>query len=254
MIAWLSGSLVCGPKFIVPRHSGLTFKPETTQVPVLHPRPSLAGRRGNPGAADGSSEPSRSGSRAPGKSMNPIVTAAPIRPAPISVASTPNAAASGPTTAKLSGTPPIEISQSRLDTRPSRWPGTSRCSSVNQITTSAVMQLSDDERHGHRLPDRGDQPEPGGHQHPHGPDEVERGHRAPWQTPALAEDERHGQRPHAPRAEHEAEVGRRTPEVVAHHVRHEDLPRSPRGQQAHASRSASPPRARSCSARSAGPP
>ena len=75
--------------------------------------------------------------------MNPIVTAAPIRPAPISVASTPNAAASGPTTAKLSGTPPIEISQSRLETRPSRWPGTSRCSRVNQITTSAVMQLSE---------------------------------------------------------------------------------------------------------------
>ena len=35
------------------------------------------------------------------------------------------------------------MSQSRLDTRPSRWPGTSRCSSVNQITTSAVMQLSE---------------------------------------------------------------------------------------------------------------
>jgi hypothetical protein len=27
MIAWLSVSLVRGPKFIVPRHSGLTFNP-----------------------------------------------------------------------------------------------------------------------------------------------------------------------------------------------------------------------------------
>ena len=35
------------------------------------------------------------------------------------------------------------MSQSRLETRPSRWEGTSRWSSVNQITINAVMQLSE---------------------------------------------------------------------------------------------------------------
>ena len=75
--------------------------------------------------------------------MNATVTSALITPAAISVASTSKAAAAGPTTAKLSGTPAIEMSSPGSTTRPSRWPGTSRCSSVNQITTSAVMRLSE---------------------------------------------------------------------------------------------------------------
>ena len=45
--------------------------------------------------------------------------------------------------------------------------------------------------------------------------------------------EGHGERPHAARPEDQPQVRRRTPEIVPHHVGHEDLPRSPRGQQAH---------------------
>ena len=73
--------------------------------------------------------------------MNATVTSAPITPAAISVASTPKAAAAGPTTAKLSGTPAIEPVQARHPAE--QVAGTSRCRSVNQITTSAVMQLSE---------------------------------------------------------------------------------------------------------------
>src|SRR5918996_3817450 len=74
--------------------------------------------------------------------MNASVSAPPSRPAAISVASTPNASAAGPTIANDNGTPAIEIIQSRLDTRPSRWDGTSRCTSVYQITIRIVIDVS----------------------------------------------------------------------------------------------------------------
>src|SRR5918994_3747405 len=74
--------------------------------------------------------------------MNASVSAPPSTPAPISVASTPNASAAGPTIANDNGTPAIEIIQSRLATRPRRCDGTSRCRSVYQITIRIVIDVS----------------------------------------------------------------------------------------------------------------
>ena len=53
--------------------------------------------------------------------------AAPMSPAPTSVARTPKAAATGPVSANEIGTRPIEMNQSRLETRPRRRPGMRRC-------------------------------------------------------------------------------------------------------------------------------
>src|ERR687897_2265430 len=74
--------------------------------------------------------------------MNASVSAPPITPAAISVASTPNASAAGPTIANDNGTPAIEIIQSRLDTRPRGCAGTSLCRSVYQITIRIVIDVS----------------------------------------------------------------------------------------------------------------
>ena len=74
--------------------------------------------------------------------MNPIVTAAPSRPAQIRVVCAPNAAASGPTIANEMGTPPIDTIQSRLETRPRRSGATRRCSNVTHTTTRTVIEPS----------------------------------------------------------------------------------------------------------------
>ena len=83
-----------------------------------------------------SSDPSCSGPRAPGISMNARALPAPRMPATINTASAPKAAASGPTTRNEIGAPRIVIIQSRDDTRPSSSLGTSVCIAVNQMTTS----------------------------------------------------------------------------------------------------------------------
>ena len=62
-------------------------------------------------------------SRMPGMKNAPSVAAPPIRPAPTSVARTPTTDAIGPVIANETGSRLIEISQSRLETRPSRLPG-----------------------------------------------------------------------------------------------------------------------------------
>jgi hypothetical protein len=68
----------------------------------------------------------------------PKVTTAPTIPAPISVARTPIAPLTGPVSANDSGSRPIEISQSRLDTRPSSAAGTWRCLAVAHTMVPAV--------------------------------------------------------------------------------------------------------------------
>jgi hypothetical protein len=57
-------------------------------------------------------------------------------------ASAPKASAAGPTTANERGTPASVIIQSKLVTRPSMSVGTSRCSSVNQITRRTPIEPS----------------------------------------------------------------------------------------------------------------
>src|SRR5205807_2468237 len=67
-----------------------------------------------------------SASRIPGRNSAPRVIAPPIAAAPTSVARAPIAAAIGAVSAKDKGRSPIEISQSRLETRPSIDAGTWR--------------------------------------------------------------------------------------------------------------------------------
>ena len=120
------------------------------------------------------------------------------------------AAASGPTIANESGTPPIEIIQSRLDTRPSSPAATSRCSNVTHTTTRTVIEPSATNATIMRLPDRVDHAEPGRHQHPQRPDEVEDGERLAGQPATLPDDHRGEHRPDAAGAEHQAQVDRRS--------------------------------------------
>src|SRR5436190_2904469 len=63
-------------------------------------------------------------SRIPGRKYAASVTAPPTRAAPTSVARAPTAPATGAVSAKEIGSRPIEISQSRLETRPSIEIGT----------------------------------------------------------------------------------------------------------------------------------
>jgi hypothetical protein len=79
-------------------------------------------------------------SRIPGRKSAPSVTTAPTIAAPTSVARTPTAAATGAVRAKETGRSPIEISQSRLDTRPSIAFGTCRCFTVAQTIVPAVSR------------------------------------------------------------------------------------------------------------------
>jgi len=58
--------------------------------------------------------------RIPGRNRNDKVTIAPRTPAPINVARVPKRFAAGPVSANDSGVRPIEMNQSRLETRPSR--------------------------------------------------------------------------------------------------------------------------------------
>ena len=68
------------------------------------------------------------------------VTAAPSTPAATNVARTPIAALTGPVSAKDRGSSPIEMSQSRLETRPSMAAGTWRCFIVAQTIVPAVSK------------------------------------------------------------------------------------------------------------------
>ena len=77
-------------------------------------------------------------SRIPGRSSAPNVTTPPSTPAPTSVVCAPIAPLTGPVSAKDSGSRPIEISQSRLDTRPSSAAGTWRCLTVAHTIVPAV--------------------------------------------------------------------------------------------------------------------
>lgn len=61
-----------------------------------------------------------------------------MHPAAINVLRTPIAALTGPVSANDSGSRPIEISQSRLETRPSSEVGTRRCFAVAQMIVPAV--------------------------------------------------------------------------------------------------------------------
>src|SRR5262249_20114042 len=74
----------------------------------------------------------------PGERRADRLTPAPARPAAHTVACAPMAAATGPVTANEMGSSRIEISQSRLDTRPSIDAGTSRCFSVTHTIVPAV--------------------------------------------------------------------------------------------------------------------
>ena len=62
-------------------------------------------------------------------------------PAATSVVRIPSAALTGPVIANDTGSSPIEISQSRLDTRPSSAAGTCRCLAVAQAIVPAVSSV-----------------------------------------------------------------------------------------------------------------
>src|ERR1035438_3719570 len=88
----------------------------------------------------GSRTGSFSGERMPGRNRNAKVMTEPSRPAPISVVRVPSQVATGPASAYDSGISPIEISHSRLETRPSRRVGTSDCLVVSQTIWLAVSK------------------------------------------------------------------------------------------------------------------
>jgi hypothetical protein len=79
-------------------------------------------------------------SRIPGTKNAAQVTTAPTTPAATSVPRVPIAPATGPVRAKDSGSRPIEMSQSRLETRPSMARGTWRCFVVAQTIVPAVSR------------------------------------------------------------------------------------------------------------------
>src|SRR6266498_1991075 len=79
-------------------------------------------------------------SRIPGRNNAARVTTPPSRPAHTRVALAPSAEAIGPVTAKETGTSPIEMNQSNLETRPRSWPGTRRCFTVAHTTVPAVSR------------------------------------------------------------------------------------------------------------------
>ena len=81
---------------------------------------------------------SSSMSRIPGRNRAPSVIAPPIAAAPTRVARAPTRSATGAVSAKDNGNSPIEISQSRLETRPSIDAGTCRCLIVAQTIVPAV--------------------------------------------------------------------------------------------------------------------
>src|SRR5947208_2300373 len=86
--------------------------------------------------------PVSSVARIPGRNSAESVTAAPTSAAPTNVARTPIAAATGAVSANDSGRSPIEISQSRLETRPSIDVGTCRCFIVaHRIVPAASRPL-----------------------------------------------------------------------------------------------------------------
>src|SRR5690349_19126846 len=76
--------------------------------------------------------------RIPGRNSAPSVSAAPATPAIASVPRAPTAAAAGPVSANDTGRRLIEISQSRLETRPSSAAGTCRCLTVDQTIVPAA--------------------------------------------------------------------------------------------------------------------
>ena len=69
------------------------------------------------------------------------MTIAPSAPAHIKVWRTPRAALTGPVSAYDSGSRPIEIIQSRLDTRPRSCEGTWRCLAVAHAIVPAVSSV-----------------------------------------------------------------------------------------------------------------
>jgi hypothetical protein len=76
----------------------------------------------------------------PGRNRKTSVIALPISPAPTSVVRAPMASATGPVNAYESGTRPIEMNQSKLETRPSIRPGTSRCLVVIHTMSPALSR------------------------------------------------------------------------------------------------------------------
>jgi hypothetical protein len=60
----------------------------------------------------------------------------------------------GPVRAKETGSRPIEMSQSRLETRPSISPGTWRCLAVAHTIVPAVPEGVEGQGRDHELPDR----------------------------------------------------------------------------------------------------
>ena len=107
---------------------------------LAQPIVSSIGRRTMPVGA-GAAASRSSIARTPGTSSAAKVTTAPSTPAPISVVRSPSAALTGPVMAKDTGSRPIEISQSRLETRPSSSVGTSRCLVVAHAIVPAVSRL-----------------------------------------------------------------------------------------------------------------
>ena len=95
---------------------------------------------------------------------------------PISVARTPTAAATGAVSAKESGTSPIETSQSRLETRPSREEGTCRCLIVAQTIVPAGLEGVEEQAREHQLPRGGGEPVPGDSERRHRPAAVRERH------------------------------------------------------------------------------
>ena len=76
----------------------------------------------------------------PGKKRAPRVTVLPIAAATTNVARVPISAVAGAVSANETGRRPIEIIQSRLDTRPSSEEGTCRCLIVAQTMVPAASR------------------------------------------------------------------------------------------------------------------
>ncbi len=154
--------------------------------------------------------------RIPGRNRNENVTIAPRTPAPISVGRAPKRLAAGPVNANDSGSNPIEMNQSRLETRPSSCRGTSRCLVVAQTIVPAGLERVEQEAREHRLPRRVRQAEAGDRERRQRPrdvherDEPARGSSPPHEQrgadradPAHREDEPQAQRVAAPSILHE---------------------------------------------------
>ena len=153
------------------------------------------------------------------------MTTAPRTPATISVVRAPISPLAGPVRAKDSGSRPIEMSQSRLETRPSRLRRDVALLGRGPHDGPRRLQRVEGEAREHELPHRGGQAVAGHGERGERPRDVHEGDVAPREA-ALAEEHGAAHRADAAGREDDPQVRGRAVQVVLDHERQQHLGRA----------------------------